>query len=818
MSLQWELNWFTGLDIPWPVMEAMNLSASKLVDWLLLYFTTAFGRSKSAQNLVLLNSCHLSTSDKEDQEWNDSLDKPTLINGLAMWTFLLAHHRDPVVWEAATHWWEIVKELQSFAPASCPWEADCILINDVRQASAPFTACIPDLSNKVFIQKALEDHHEQEKGKLDLIMEAKLEALLPKLMEKYKTNVRGPQFFWTSSNTPLMPAAEPSPQGKGSSNGPPTHNPPSARLLAFGMHTWCFICSATTHAHMSCTKSKQVNGRDILAFCNAANKWALPGNKWFCFAYNGGASELCNNSSCPKDWWEMVLGHFDLSEHHIPLLKYLQLGFSYHSSFEITHTVVFPNSSSALQNPDIVYNLIQIKLDMKHYIGPFPFSNIESILDQPFISYLLSLVEKSNGKMRPVINLSKPNSDGISLNSLTDTSLFSLNWGGFKEMVKSVVMAPPGSQGAIVNYKDAFQMLGIRQEEWWIGVVHFDQQAWIDQCLKFGGVISPFNFELVATAFADMFHHSFSHATLIYWVDNNMIRHIPVNASPPWRYSLDILDVVSLGNKLNIVFPPEKILDFGDTTRYIRFDWHWSLKQVSLPENKRLKYLDLVNLFLPPSEENAFRPVPSTSLNQLQSMVGKLKHAAAIYPLGCQKLHHLHNFKASMERLHSDHPHMHWNLHRAQLNEIVWWSQTLCIANFQCQLCTHPTPNSMVNLFSDASSSFGIGIVIDQEYDSFKLVANWKVANEGHRDIGWAEFAAVEITVFYLLSMPGIENSHFLLRLDNMGVVGAWGKRASCNTEQNEILGCIVSMLVDHCCFLTIEYIHMSANLADLPP
>ena len=464
-----------------------------------------------------------------------------------------------------------------------------------------------------------------------------------------------------------------------------------------------------------------------------------------------------------------------------------------------------------------MYDLVQIELDMKRYLGPFELDEIESILGRPFVSYPLSLVPKSNGSMRPVINLSKPSRDGSSLNLCTDTSQFSLNWGGFKEAVELVISAPPGAQGAVVDYKDAFRMLGIRREEWWMGIVHYGRQAWIDLCLKFGGVISPFNFELVAAAFTDVFHHSFSHACMIYWVDDNLIRRIPTNSSPPWSYSIDIADVVNLGKRLDITFPPEKTIDFAYTTKYIGFNWHWDSKQVSLPDKKRIKYLDLVQAFLPPSLSNNFRPIPPISLDHLRSLVGKLEHSAAIYPLGRQKLRHLYDFKTSMERLHADHPHMLWNLHEAQLLELAWWSETLRITDFRLQLCTHPTPNSPVELFCDASSSFGIGIIIGSEYDGFQLIPDWRSAGGVRRDIGWAEFAAVELTIFYLLSSPDVRNTHFLLRSDNQGVVGAWQKRASRNIEQNAILGRIVSNLVSHGCFLTIEYIHTSKNPADRP-
>ena len=297
---QRELDKFTGLDIPRPVLEAMNLSANKLMEWPILYFTNSFGRSKASRNLVLSNHRLLSSADKEDQESNDDLSKPEFTNGLANWTFLLARHRDPVVRQAACYWWEIVEQLRSFAPSSRPWEADRILLNDVRRSSAPFSVRVPDLSDELFIQKAMEDYRSQEKKKLETSLESKLEALLPKALEKIKSNAGVMQFFRGSSSLSSPSSTEPSARGQ-RSGGNTTQRPASnTKPFSFGTPKWCIICGATTHTLATCNESKQVDGRDVAAFRNADKKWVLEGNRKFCFAYNGGSSEYCDDKNCSK--------------------------------------------------------------------------------------------------------------------------------------------------------------------------------------------------------------------------------------------------------------------------------------------------------------------------------------------------------------------------------------------------------------------------------------------------------------------------------------------------------------------------------------
>jgi hypothetical protein len=117
-------------------------------------------------------------------------------------------------------------------------------------------------------------------------------------------------------------------------------------------------------------------------------------------------------------------------------------------------------------------------------------------------------------------------------------------------------------------------------------------------------------------------------------------------------------------------------------------------------------------------------------------------------------------------------------------------------------------------LYCNASSSFGIGIVIGDEFDRFRLTPNWQTADGIVRDIGFAEFIAVELLVFYMFTLHDIRNCHILIHTDNMGVIGAWEQHSS---EQNQVLIRILRRLLDIQCFLTLRCIKSSENPADAP-
>ncbi|CCA69807.1 hypothetical protein PIIN_03748 [Serendipita indica DSM 11827] len=164
--------------------------------------------------------------------------------------------------------------------------------------------------------------------------------------------------------------------------------------------------SRVPHTLSSCAESKQVDGREVVAYRNSNKKWTLPETRFSASHSTGARQSSATRKTVPKeptfaldaakkaierqlaletvpvysvlnaDRWESILRRFGLAERHAPLISYLRSGFSYHSSFDITRTFIFQNSSSALDNPDTVYNLIQI--DMKRYLGPFELDKVSS--------------------------------------------------------------------------------------------------------------------------------------------------------------------------------------------------------------------------------------------------------------------------------------------------------------------------------------------------------------------------------------------------------------------------------------------------------
>jgi hypothetical protein len=113
----------------------------------------------------------------------------------------------------------------------------------------------------------------------------------------------------------------------------------------------------------------------------------------------------------------------------------------------------------------------------------------------------------------------------------------------------------------------------------------------------------------------------------------------------------------------------------------------------------------------------------------------------------------------------------------------------------------------------DASTSWGIGVVIDNVWESWQLLPGWNM--EGCQ-IGWAEMVAVEMGLHLVVSM-GYKNIHLQVQSDNAGVIGTLEGGKSCNLQQNQVLQRIVLLMRSKDIWTTVTYIPSADNCMDCP-
>ena len=147
------------------------------------------------------------------------------------------------------------------------------------------------------------------------------------------------------------------------------------------------------------------------------------------------------------------------------------------------------------------------------------------------------------------------------------------------------------------------------------------------------------------------------------------------------------------------------------------------------------------------------------------------------------------------------------------IKDLEWWLKELSSPCLARQL--HPRgPLQDLGLFVDASTSWGIGIVMGESWAAFRLSPTWKIPG---RDICWLETIAIELLI-YLLGQSGCRNCRLLIHSDNQGTIGAMSKGRSSNVHINLAVRHTYVALMDLFITPNIIYIESEANPADPIP
>ena len=309
---------------------------------------------------------------------------------------------------------------------------------------------------------------------------------------------------------------------------------------------------------------------------------------------------------------------------------------------------------------------------------------------------------------------------------------------------------------------------------------------------------------MIANAVVDIWQAEGVKPILKYEDDLKIFRY-PVEAGrfhhDGFQYDYDRDKALSRISSLRVPWHKDKgDLSFLSITNFIGFHWDLPSRHVSLPEEKRLKFHNQVRIFLDCFSGHR------CSLLDVQKIHGSLCHVAFVYIQGRSRLPSLSNFIASF----MDNEFIRRYPPQSMLTDLKWWLEVLSNPGFYCELLPW-SPCQDMGLFVDASTSWGIGIIVAGKWTAFMLHRDWKV---GGRDICWLETVAVEILLYILESM-GVANATLLIHSDNQGTIGSLGKGRSRNYHINLSIRRAYVVLASRLITPELVYIASDDNPAD---
>lgn len=348
-----------------------------------------------------------------------------------------------------------------------------------------------------------------------------------------------------------------------------------------------------------------------------------------------------------------------------------------------------------------------------------------------------------------------------------------------------ISLAPPGTQACTLDIAKFHRTCPVLpSHKPWLVVQGRDGDFYIDHAFPFGAASASSNAGMIANATVDIWLAE-AVAPICKYEDDLKIFRTPSPAGAfldgNLCYDYDVPEVLRRIAHLGIPWHPDKCDDtFAFVTTFIGFQWDIPAKTVSLPEHKRLKFLERVRQFLDRFDGHR------CSLRDVEKIHGSLCHVAFVHMEGCSHLPSLSNFAASFkgDAFLTRYPPP------SVFTDLRWWHATLLVASAS-RLLIPRGPIQDLGIFVDASTSWGIGVLISGDWATFRLLDGWKIPG---RDICWLETLAIEFAV-YLLEARGARNASILIHSDNQGTMGAVDKGRSGNHHINSSIRRIYSVL-----------------------
>ena len=197
-------------------------------------------------------------------------------------------------------------------------------------------------------------------------------------------------------------------------------------------------------------------------------------------------------------------------------------------------------------------------------------------------------------------------------------------------------------------------------------------------------------------------------------------------------------------------------------------------------------------------------------MKEAETIIGTLNHVCLVVPEGRSRLVSLFKFRGGFKSgTPSEVKH---KLSFSTAEDLAWWRSRLQ-EKFVGIKILRPREALDNKVYVDASTSWGIGLVLDGKWLAWEFKSDWQA--EG-REIGWAEMVAVELATRTLITAK-FKNCHIVVRSDNQGVVGALKAGRSRGTHQNLILREIVKLLQDNELWISTTWVSTLENPADAP-
>lgn len=462
----------------------------------------------------------------------------------------------------------------------------------------------------------------------------------------------------------------------------------------------------------------------------------------------------------------------------------------------------------AREDRAVVEKYVEEELALGRYDGPFTRLELEEQLGY-FQSSPFGVVPKPNSnKKRIVQNLSFPETSSPvpSINSRIDSDDFPCGWDGPRQAADLLLSLPRTCTAASYDVRAAYRVVPVHPEDKRFFIVMWElddgqQVFFVDQGACFGCASSAGVWGSVGDCFVALLGEVGA-PHVLRWVDDFfLLRILP-------HLALDLV-FKELASQLGLPLADEKERTFASVGVYHGLEWDCTIPAVAISQDKLTKTLAHLSDFLSPSS--------SRYRHDFEKLLGRLTNLAFVLQQGRPYLVALAHQLSRIRNPFAPQP-----LDTAVGKDLAWWSDALVQARPRRLL----SPSLPIDLdwSGDASTEYGIGVVIGPYCASWKWRGGWEVARrvgaDFARSIQWGEALAVLAGGALLDELVrrealGRVEGAVLVLIDNEAVRLGWEKRKSREKGANEVFKRLQEWEWEHDILLVMDRVSSELNRAD---
>jgi hypothetical protein len=495
---------------------------------------------------------------------------------------------------------------------------------------------------------------------------------------------------------------------------------------------------------------------------------------------------------------EEVLVQLGLHDRWAHVTAGIRHGFDMGIRAQPERSVIHPNHSSVEAAPSFIDEYIAGECAGQRYLGPFSPTELEALVG-PFIVSPLGLVPKqgSSSKWRLIQDLSFPcSSANLSVNAGIQSNDFLTEWGTFTETAQLILGLPDGCSAATFDVSAAYRITPVHPEQQHALCVMWHGKTYLDLAAPFGLRSSAGVFGSIADMLVSIYAaHGFG--PIRKWVDDFFVVRLPGGS---WSEE----DFISLTARLGVPWSMTKLRRLAVIQRYIGLDWNLVTRTVSMPPEKTAAILELAQAWLAHEDSTE---------SEAARLHGKLVYLATMYPLIRPFLRAISRFVAKFTSSRAS-----LSIPTAVHADLTWILEITPLLPVELPL-SRPGPED-IGWWGDASTSFGVGVVVGEFWGVWKWADGFQVGPRREYDIGWAEAVAVELGLQMLhhheiMTHLVPPSTSVLVRSDNAGVVAVTNSGRSRSRATNEVLKVIYQSLAGSGLSLVAQHIPGVINISD---